>query len=60
MKSKCSCCGKEFPMTELSFLPRAAAHIRHIVSGTPDAEVSDAEMHQLYCQDCLNKQTEQQ
>lgn len=55
MTSKCSRCGKRFPMEHLSFLPKAETHIRHMAIGGPDADVSGVDMHKLYCADCLKQ-----
>lgn len=55
MTGKCSCCGKEVPIEQLSFLPGANAHIRHMAIGSPDVTVSDEDMNKLYCPDCLKR-----
>lgn len=53
MTSECSRCGKKYPLEQLSFLPNVQAHIRHMATDSMDVKVSDADMHKLYCPECL-------
>jgi len=53
--AKCSCCGKEYPIEQLSFLPKAEAHIRALAKGeNPVPEAGDSD---LYCPECLKKKS---